>query len=329
MNAVLLTGAGFSHNWGGRLAREMNTAIALRLQGERNLVDLLHRNPNFEEALAELQNDFATSGRANVSGSLRKLEAAVVDTFDDMNRNLAGATFDFVNVIQFTMAEFLVLFDAIFTLNQDLLLEAHYFDNQNRLSLTGNRKWLGGDLPGTEVIPDASRGGPFDPVAVRRRPKASPQSSAIDPQHQPYFKLHGSTNWLDPNGDRLVVAGGNKPIIMQRHPILMWYAAKFSEYLSRPGARLMVIGYGFRDKHINQLILDAWLKGGKTLSMFVVGPAGRDILRKVNATYGKPIYVPEPLEEIVVYDSTRPLPRTFGGNDPGEHDLLIRYAAGK
>jgi hypothetical protein len=47
MNAVLLTGAGFSHNWGGRLAREINTAVAMRLEQDSHLADLLHRNPNF------------------------------------------------------------------------------------------------------------------------------------------------------------------------------------------------------------------------------------------------------------------------------------------
>jgi hypothetical protein len=328
MNAVLLTGAGFSYNWGGRLAREMNTAIALRLQHDHNLADLLHRNPNFEEALTELQNEWAISCRLDAQESLKRLEVAIVEEFDEMNRNLARATFNFSASIEFTLPEFLVLFDAIFTLNQDLLLEAQYLDNSNRLSLTRSRRWLGGDLPGTEIIPDTSRTGPFDPLAVCRRPKASPQSSGIDPQHQPLFKLHGSTNWLDPNGGRLVIMGGNKPTTMRQHPTLMWYATKFSEYLSRPGARLMVIGYGFRDNHINQIIHDAWLKSGKTLSMFIVGPDGRGILRKVNPTYGKPIYMPEPLEEITVYESTRPLPATFSGNDPGEHGLLIRYAAG-
>jgi hypothetical protein len=53
-------------------------------------------------------------------------------------------------------------------------------------------------------------------------------------------------------------------------------------------------------------------------------------LRTVNPTYGKPIYCPGPLEEIVgVYDSTRPLRTTFDGSDPGEHDLLMQYAEGK
>jgi hypothetical protein len=71
--------------------------------------------------------------------------------------------------------------------------------------------------------------------------------TAIEPRLQPYFKLHGSMNWRNPSGGHLLVMGGNKPTTIQRHPILMWYAQKFVEQLSMPGARLMVIGYGFRD----------------------------------------------------------------------------------
>jgi hypothetical protein len=242
MNAVLLTGAGFSHNWGGRLAREINTAVALRLQNEGDLADLLHRNPNFEEALTELQNECATSARPDARERLQKLETAIVDTFVEMNRHLASAAFNFSSDLKFTLPEFLVLFDAIFTLNQDLLLEAQYIDNPDRLSLTQSRQWLGGDLPGTELIPDSARTGLFDPLTVRRRPKPSPQATTIDPQYQPCFKLHGSTNWQDPDGGRLLVMGGNKPTTMGQHPILIWYASKFAEYLSRPRARLMVIG---------------------------------------------------------------------------------------
>jgi hypothetical protein len=34
----------------------------MRLEHDNHLADLLHRNPNFEEALTELQNEVATSG---------------------------------------------------------------------------------------------------------------------------------------------------------------------------------------------------------------------------------------------------------------------------
>jgi hypothetical protein len=121
--------------------------------------------------------------------------------------------------------------------------------------------------------------------------------------------------------------GGNKPTTMQLHPILMWYATKFTEYLSKPGARLMVIGYGFMDGHINKLIYEAWEKSNRTLSIVIVDPDGREILRKTNPTYGK-LYLPGPLEEITVLDSTRPLRTTFGGSDPGEHEILVNYAKG-
>ena len=66
--------------------------------------------------------------------------------------------------------------------------------------------------------------------------------------------------------------------------ILRSDADKFLEMLSQPNARLMVIGYGFGDDHINRIIYEAWGKGGKTLSMFVVQPDGRESLKKINRT---------------------------------------------
>ena len=125
MNTVLLTGAGFSFNWGARLAREVNTAVARRVSNDGHLVALLHRNPNFEEALAELQNEAAHSA-AGAKEQLQLLETAIVAVFDDMNGHLSAETFSFRHEMGWLIPEFLVLFDAIFTLNQDLLLESHY-----------------------------------------------------------------------------------------------------------------------------------------------------------------------------------------------------------
>ena len=43
-----------------------------------------------------------------------------------MNAALAATTFEFKNEVPYTIKGFLERFDAIFTLNQDLLLETHY-----------------------------------------------------------------------------------------------------------------------------------------------------------------------------------------------------------
>lgn len=330
MNSFLLTGAGFSANWGGRLAREVNSAVARRVAEDTNLAALLHRNPNFEEALAELQNAAAIS-TPGAKDQLQRLEASIVDVFDTMNGHLSATTFSPRAEVGWTIPEFLVLFDAIFTLNQDLLLESHYLMPAGigfGLSLLSGSRWDIGVLPGVDPIPDPTVVGGYNVLRTQWRPVASPRSTAIGQRHQPYFKLHGSMKWQDPNGGRLLVMGGNKPTTMQQHPILSWYAEKFAEAVSRPNARLMVIGYGFRDDHINRAIYEGWEKGGKTLSMFIVHPDGREILKKINPTYDKPIYVPGPLEAITVYDSTRPLRSTFD-IDVGEHEMLVEYAAGR
>ena len=323
MNTVLLTGAGFSFNWGARLAREVNTAVARRVSNDRHLVALLHRNPNFEEALAELQNEAAHSA-AGAKEQLQLLETAIVAVFDDMNGHLSVETFSFRHEMGWLIPEFLVLFDAIFTLNQDLLLELHYLLPVGigyPLSVLSGSRWDIAILPGVEAIPNPLAVGGYNVLRTRWRPVASPRSTVIGPRHQPYYKLHGSTSWHDASGEHLLIMGGNKPTAMQRHPILTWYAEKFAEAVSKPNARLMIIGYGFRDAHINRMIYEGWQKGGNTLSMFIVQPDGREILKKVNPTDG-------PLEAITVYDSTRPFRSTFE-TDAAEHDILIDYAAGR
>ena len=73
--------------------------------------------------------------------------------------------------------------------------------------------------------------------------------------------------------------GGNKIAAIRKHPLLIWYHELFEAYLSESDSRLMVIGYGFRDPHINRMIVRA---AGKNPSMllFLVDPRGRSILPK-------------------------------------------------
>ena len=77
----------------------------------------------------------------------------------------------------------------------------------------------------------------------------------------------------------MLIMGGNKIAAIRRHPLLIWYHDLFEAYLSEPDSRLMVIGYGFRDPHINRMIMRA---AGKNPSMllFLVDPRGRSILPK-------------------------------------------------
>ncbi len=72
-----------------------------------------------------------------------------------------------------------------------------------------------------------------------------------------YIKLHGSYGWLSADGSDGMIFGKNKPRDLEKEPLLAFYLRLFREVLCKDGATLIVIGYSFRDKHINDVILEA------------------------------------------------------------------------
>jgi SIR2-like domain len=77
---------------------------------------------------------------------------------------------------------------------------------------------------------------------------------------QPYFKLHGSSNWKDESGEPVLIMGSAKSGAIERFPVLKAYHDSFRAMSSQAGSKLMVIGYSFQDEHINQVICDASTK---------------------------------------------------------------------
>jgi hypothetical protein len=313
MNRILLLGAGFSCNWGGWLASQVNEHLPATLHVKRDphLQKVLRRTESkggFEAALAEVQNNYILNGTLERLKHLNNLQAAIAEMFADMDAGFAHRqSLDFSSDLNFKVARFLGRFDAIFTLNQDLLLERHYHDSD--LALSSPRKWGGWRSPGIRVLVDDNQGAPRDVSKVRYSPDHSQFVSPIG--YQPYFKLHGSWNWWSVTGEQMIVLGGDKRSNIQRHPLLNWYQGQFENYLMKPDTGLMVIGYGFGDHHINEMILHS-SKKRNGMSMFIVHPRGRKIL-------------PPILEEISDGGtSTRPLSSTFAG-DEAERRKLMRF----
>jgi hypothetical protein len=54
---------------------------------------------------------------------LRGLQAALAGMFNQMDQAISATTFETNNDLRYSVTTFLIRFDAIFTLNQDLLLE--------------------------------------------------------------------------------------------------------------------------------------------------------------------------------------------------------------
>ena len=92
----------------------------------------------------------------------------------------------------------------------------------------------------------------------------------------------------------MLVMGGNKMREIGASPILARYHQIFEERLCRADSRLMVIGYGFRDSHINEVIMRAINDQG--IKMFVIAPEGGELACVANPTNTHPIRVGTNLE---------------------------------
>lgn len=318
MNPILLLGAGFSHNWGGWLANEAFEYLlgvpTLDEQGRRLLWD--HKTEGFEAALSALQK---------IGGaSLDLMEDAVRQMFQDMNRGFFAdrADFEFVNETGLnSVCQFLGRFDAIFTLNQDLLLELGYCRSLPQ-SISTRRTWSGFAFPGmTPRVDNAMSaearfaGGWCPDPAGTQDPNA---------HTQPIYKLHGSSNWVDASGQRMLVMGGDKTASINGSSILAAYAAEFERRLNLPDTRLVVIGYGFGDNHINMALDRAAQAGG--LRTFIVDPAGADAPdpNRGRQMMIKPRGPQNAVQGSIAGASRRPLSRIFGG-DAIERDKVLRF----
>jgi hypothetical protein len=225
MAHVLLTGAGFSHNWGGWLANEAFEYLIGSPEIDDHIRDLLwthSRGDGFEGALAELQQAYTLSKNDLTRKPLEDLQAAIVGMFNEMNRAFEGVSFEPQtqqnHMKQYSVGPFMDHFDAIFTLNQDLLLESHYLDSNSDFWMSqplGWTRWKGGYTPGIKPFNTISRGDdPATPTLARMQmPDARAnfrERRGVQPYYnvQPYYKLHGSINWYaDGDGQtRLLVA---------------------------------------------------------------------------------------------------------------------------
>lgn len=274
MTSILLLGAGFSANWGAPVTSEVFNALIADPEVQRNksMCDLLWQNrKNFENALAQLQHN-ARQDPQRHRDQLLLMQQVLERVFGRINEIFRRQDFELhqdrlTQDRNRTVKEFLAKFDAIFTLNQDLLLEIHYFDAaHNQLT---NRRWTGGCVPGMTPTGQGAFGG-----AVWSGRVWTPSEDFTIPQRaQPFIKLHGSTNWKDTGANAdLMIMGGGKAEAIQAIPVLRRYHEYFAEHVQRADTRLTVIGYGFGDDHINGVLKDGIQN--HELKMYVIDPRG-------------------------------------------------------
>jgi hypothetical protein len=131
---------------------------------------------------------------------------------------------------------------------------------------------------------------------------------------QPIYKLHGSSNWVDEANGRLIIMGGEKTAAIRGSGVLTAYAQEFERRLSEPGTRLMIIGYGFGDGHINVALERAAAAGG--LRTYIIDPWGSEAPDPMRGMQNV-IRLPSPVNAIqgsLIGASRAGLSTIFGGN---------------
>jgi hypothetical protein len=316
MAHYLLTGAGFSRNWGGWLADEAFEYLLGETETDPELREYLWQSRDegrgFEDALAFLQYSHEHEYDAQVEQNLRNLTSALLRMFAAMGRGFQGGPFEFqTNHVQRTCGFFLSQFDAIFTLNQDTLLENRYFHNLSD-------RFIDSYTPG---VADTNTLLTIDNVADPYFRLKTPDSASFSliPHLQPYFKLHGSIDWITEQ-EMLLILGGSKESNIQQHPILTWYHREFLTRISALDARIMIIGYSFRDDHINRALIQAARAGAK---FFIIDPRGTDAMKQDGYSSTQDTY--EVLRTNVIGASRRPLSEMFGSGGTVEFSKLDQF----
>ncbi len=226
-----------------------------------------HSANGYEDAIFALQTAYLqrpNDEQARID--LKVFLDAVRRMFTEMDRPV-GSSLEFAHEPRNSVVQFLERFDSIFTLNQDLLLEGSYLPvSRHNVVIPGItqdknaqkiRHWLTGPCA---YYPDT-------PLRV-------------PPSTQLYIKLHGSHNWNDPRVGGMMITGAAKSKAIDRFPLLSWYRELFRKQLAHTNCRLMIIGYSFRDEHINAVVTEAVLAGG--LEVFVVDPRGHEVIKGVS-----------------------------------------------
>ncbi len=254
---TLLTGAGLSWNWGGRLASELWQDVMghPQVQQSKALRDLLIAEPSFEVALARCRvEDFSNAERA-------ALETATFDSFLAMDRQIAGRwdAHGWINIFGFQsfLNRFCRRCDGdttyLFTLNQDLFLERHWYNFNNAQPIPRHpgipsQRFSNGSYWFSTGIP---------PFEDEMRCVPTWQGETDFSGRVNYIKLHGSFNWHYAGGTSTMVVGNQKAQQILAQPLLAQYSQTFGSVINKGGTHLMVIGYGFSDDHINAALATA------------------------------------------------------------------------
>ncbi len=270
---IVLTGAGFTKNFGGFLAGEMHSVLFNNpvIQKSPSLRRLLLEDYDFESVYTEAighpdryeKGDVAAM-RTAIEDAYKSLDAAI----KDWAFRLGGP--NAVNPYRLSELFTRALVQSgrkglFFTLNQDLFMERRWgyrwpgipSFRQDFYTIDG-----GQPIPGFITVPNDEE--------VMKKAKADFENT----NGIVYLKLHGSYGWRSPDGSNTMIVGKNKMEGISGSLILFWYFEILGKALLEGNKKLLILGYGFGDQHINHLLAEAVQSYGLRIFIISTKPMG-------------------------------------------------------
>ena len=243
-NCYLLTGAGFSKDFGGRLANEFWALLYQhpQIQNNQRIKDILWENrelgfeaalekisQKYEECPEEWAEDYKTI-QAIIREKFQEMDSSFEETIQSFNATEAGQS-------SYRISTLFKKFKVIFTTNQDMLFERSLINLCNALGHPGMK---------SKGHPQSFQGVCYQ-GALTQHLGSSPiqipdglSTSTIG--SKAYVKLHGSHNWESEQG-QLMIVGGRKEAQIESLPLFKWYFEEFKKLLSLPNSRLLILGH--------------------------------------------------------------------------------------
>lgn len=293
---ILLLGAGFTKNYGGLLASEMWAEIFNheKVQAQARIRKKMLEDFNYESIYYSVLEDNSFTDEEKIAirdatkSAYEHIDNILMREFIHHNGNPP-----WINTINTLLLNFGNTDDNsfIFTLNQDLFIERFYInppDPSNRyykakLSIPGidqNPEWFMNKYAYRRsrpflVIDEGAytyyklKGEDYYTLPTEEMLK-NRKGSLLNRGSYFLIKLHGSYNWISSDGKSAMVIGSGKAEQIKREPLLTDYFEIFTEVLSHDQRRLLIIGYGFGDEHINYELSESVKKHG--LKIYILSP---------------------------------------------------------
>lgn len=253
-NVILLTGAGFTKNFGGFLGSEMWSQIftEAEIQSNDRLRDvLLQGNCDFETAYSTVMTGGFSEDDKNI---MKRVVERAYKNLDDAIKDWVFNDTGPYPVNWYGWNKLTNLFvgqgdvkGLFFTLNQDIFIERR----------SGHR------VPGAPFFTQELYNGrcrDFTPDKFVTLPKedavVKAEQALKNHAGLAYIKLHGSYGWKSSDGSNQMVIGKNKSEFIEKEPLLKWYFDLFQKVIVEGGKKILIIGYGFGDQHINKVLVD-------------------------------------------------------------------------